>query len=382
VIAVKYGSYLKFAGRIIRKQNTMPLYLVFFITDRCLARCKHCLLGQRVLTNADDELSLSEIEQISKTMGELMFLLLTGGDPMLRTDLPEIVRIFHRNNRVRNLGIPTNGSIPHQVLRSAEEILRTCPELDFAIDVSIDGIGEDHDEIRQFPGLFERAVQTYKLLEDLKKRHHNFNLNIALTVSSYNQDNLSAIYAYLRDQLGVVTINQLLTRGAPRNPEAADVDVSKYLNFSREIANDLYERQIEGYSRFPFSDFVNAMKNIRQEIIAKILVEQRSQIPCYAGYLSCVLCANGDLYPCELLSEKIGNLREVNYHFPTLWNSEQIQKIRNHIKHTNCFCTYECFLTNSILFNSRMLPKVAAEIAKIKIHRWRGKWTRRSPTRI
>jgi len=307
-------------------------------------------------------------------MGPILFLLLTGGDPFLRKDLPEIVRLFYRNNRVRNLGMPTNGSIPDQVERAVVQILEWCPKLDYAVDISIDGIGEDHDQIRNLPGLFERAIETYKRLERVRERYKNFNLNVAVTVSACNDHKLLELYRYLRDQLGVRTINQLLVRGQPREPETALVDVQKYVEFSKVMERDLLQAQLTGYGNFPFSDFVNAMKHVRQGIIERIATQKQYQVPCYAANLSAVLYANGDLYPCELLERKLGNVREVGYDFKRLWRSEVVRETAEWIRKTRCFCTYECFLTNSILFTPRMLPVTAREVARLK-------WKRHSAAR-
>ncbi len=369
---MKRREYLKFAGRIFRKKNALPLYLVFFITERCLARCRHCLLGNRIPPR--DELSLEEIEKISGSMDDLLFLLLTGGDPFIRKDVPEIAKIFYKNNRVRNLGMPTNGSLIDNVVRSSEKILMDCPDLDFAVDISIDGIGKDHDDIRRLPGLFDKAIQTYRELEKLQKHHPNFNLNVAVTVSSYNEDKLEPLYEFLRDDLGVKTINQLLVRGEPREEEAGLVHLDKYLEFSRMITRDTFEKSISGYHDFPFSDMINAMKNIRQEIIADTLNRQAQQVPCYAGNLSGVIYPTGEVYPCELLNDKMGSLREQDYDLRKIWFSDKAESIRKKIKNSKCWCTYECFLTNSILFTPRMLPRVFSEFFRLK---WKRNLARR-----
>ncbi|MDP8235291.1 MAG: hypothetical protein P9M08_06945, partial [Candidatus Erginobacter occultus] len=88
-------SYLKYGRLIFNKRRVSPIYLVFFITEKCNADCKHCLLGG--IHPGTDELTIDEIEKVSRSMDDFLFLLPTGGEPFLRKDLPEIVRIFHRN---------------------------------------------------------------------------------------------------------------------------------------------------------------------------------------------------------------------------------------------------------------------------------------------
>ena len=115
-----YLDYLKHGKKLFVKRGQLPAYLVYFITDACNAKCKHCLLADGAHPGWEEpsmafrkqELSLEELDKITASMGKgsLMFLLPTGGEPFLRKDIGEIVKIFHKNTGVRNVGIPTNGS--------------------------------------------------------------------------------------------------------------------------------------------------------------------------------------------------------------------------------------------------------------------------------
>ncbi|MBU1627032.1 SPASM domain-containing protein, partial [bacterium] len=182
------------------------------------------------------------------------------------------------------------------------------------------------------------------------------------------------LYSYLKKELNVKTINQLLTRGLPRDPEAINVDMKKYDAFCSLLEREMRCSSLPGYGGYPFSDFVNSMKNIRQKIISDVVSEKRRKIQCYAGKLSCVMMSKGDVFPCELLSESMGNIRDFNYDFKTLWMSENAEKIRNMIDENKCYCTYECFLTHAILFNIKMYPKILREWSHIKL----GKLKRKS----
>jgi len=371
-INMKALNYLKFSKNILYKKNALPLYFVLFVTDHCEANCKHCLLGDK--HGSSNELRLEEIEKFSKTMAPILFLLITGGDPFLRDDLYEIIEIFYRNNNAANLGIPTNGFTTTNVVETMEKVLKNCPKMDVAIDISIDGIGTDHDKIRGLPGLFDKAIWTYKELSKLTPKYPNFNLNVAVTVSKYNENNLIELYNYLKKELKVKTINQLLTRGTPRDPEAGNVDMQKYDEFCKLLEKETRTSKLQGYAGYPFSDFVNSMKNIRQKIISEIVREKRRKIPCYAGKLSCVMMSKGDVYPCELLPDSMGNIRDFNYDFKALWLSDKSRRIRNMIDSNSCYCTYECFLTHAILFNLKMYPEILREWTHIKL----GKMKRKS----
>jgi MoaA/NifB/PqqE/SkfB family radical SAM enzyme len=76
---------------------------------------------------------------------------------------------------------------------------------------------------------------------------------------------------------------------------------------------------------------------------------------CYAGDIDAVLYANGEVFPCEILPDRIGNIRDFSYDFEKLWSSKKAKIIRKKIKGTCCFCTHECFLVTANLFNIRRL---------------------------
>ncbi len=358
-------GYLSYARKIFWKRKTSPLYVVFFVTNRCNAHCKHCLLGSDKAPA--DDLTIDEIEKISVSMDDFLFLLPTGGQPFLRKDLGEIVKIFHRNNHVKNVGIPTNGTMTEKTVEIAINVLESCPDLDFGIDVSIDALGKDHDEIRGVPGLFEKAVQTYRELKKLEKTYPKFNVNVETTISAYNDDKLVPLHDFLVNDLKVDTLFTLLTRGEPKDPSSKFFDIEKYEQYSNILRGDIRERVLSGYHSFPFSDVINAKRVVRHNLIAKTVRENKYQTPCYAGRLGAAIFAHGDVLPCELHTDMVmGNLRHSSYDFKKIWLSSRADEIRESIRKDRCFCTYECFHTLNILFNPRMLPKVFKEWASIK----------------
>jgi MoaA/NifB/PqqE/SkfB family radical SAM enzyme len=358
--------YLQYAKRIITKRGASPLYFVYFVTENCNARCRHCLLGQRE-GRVTGELTVDEVEKVSASMGDMLFFTPTGGEPFLRADLPEIVRIFHVNNHALNVGIPTNGSLTPRVLRSVKTMLEKNPGLDLHIDVSIDGLPELHDEIRGVPGLFNRAIETYKQLRELEKFYPKLSNCIQVTVSAFNQHQLLDLYDYLKRGVGVNTVFSLLTRGEPRDPAAKGFDIAKYEEFHRALEEDNKKLILSGYYKMPFSDVLNAKRIVRPRIIAKTVRENRYQIPCYGGTLGAAMFSKGQVLPCELRwRDVIGNVRDVDYDFMKLWRSAKADEFRCDIRQNKCFCTYECFLTVNILFNPCVLPQVGWEWAQLK----------------
>ncbi len=364
-------DYAKYAPRIFSKRKVDPHYIILFITDVCNAHCGHCLLGW--VHPSTTEMTIDEYEKTSRSMGDILFLLPTGGEPFLRDDIAEIVHIFCKNNNVKNIGIPTNGSLTTKVIAQVRKMLDQNPGVDFAIDVSIDAIGKDHDRLRAIPGLFEQCIWTFRELQKLEKEYPSFNANIATTMSGFNQDTVLDTYRTLRDDYGVKCVNNLIARKGARAAHALDVESGKYLEWVAELREDTETDTNSGYRFYPGADVINAMKNIRQDVISETVRTNEYQLPCYAANLSGVIYAGGDVYPCEILEEPLGNLRDVDYDFRKIWFSEKTEKVRCEIRDTKCYCTFENFLTNSVLFTPSMLPRVAMEWMKLKVRRQVGR---------
>ncbi len=369
-------NYMKFAPRILYKRGASPLYFVLFVTKNCNARCGHCLLGSH--ERHVGELTIDEIEKVSRSMDDMIFFTPTGGEPFLRKDLPEIVKIFHKNNHAPNVGIPTNGSLTSRVVDGTREMLDACPDLDLHIDISIDGVGEDHDRFRGFKGLFDRAIRTYRELRVLEKHYKNFSACIQIAVSAYNHEKLNELYDYLKTYVGVNTVFTLLLRGGPKDPAAKytppidphanEFDIDNYLDFHYRLERENKARELSGYYKLPFGDFINAKRIIRPKLITQMVKERRFVIPCYAGTLGGNMFANGDVLACEQMGEEqlLGNVRDFDYDFKKIWRSRRADEMRAWISKTKCYCTYECFLTVNILFNPLMYPVILKEWATLK----------------
>src|SRR5512135_1713176 len=70
--------------------------IIFFVTSACNLRCSHCFYWQNL--NRQEDLRLEEIEKISLNLPSFSRLLISGGEPFLRKELPDIIRLFYKNN--------------------------------------------------------------------------------------------------------------------------------------------------------------------------------------------------------------------------------------------------------------------------------------------
>ncbi|HYK58789.1 MAG TPA: radical SAM protein [Bryobacteraceae bacterium] len=87
-----------------------PPVLILFINSICNQKCEHCFYWRNL--NRKDDLSKDEIFALSRSLGRIENLNLSGGESFLRAEFGEICRQFIRQNQVRQIYIPTNGTSP------------------------------------------------------------------------------------------------------------------------------------------------------------------------------------------------------------------------------------------------------------------------------
>lgn len=364
---MEISDYLKHSKKIFFKKGVLPVQVTFFVTNKCNCACKHCFALKELNNPLRDDLTLDEIRQISFSMGNFIYLLIGGGEPFLRPDLPEIVRIFYENNNVLNVTIATNGSLTDTIIDCTKQILRNFMNT-LTINVSFDGIGKDHDNIRKQKGIFEKAVLTHNALKRLKTDFQNLNVGIIITHSPFNQDKIKDTYLWLKKNLMPDSIVLNYMRGDIEYGTGGKMNISFYEELSRMIEKDNISGEIVGHRKFSLSDFNIASKIMMRKLVSQTVWQKKWQSTCYAGILNCVIMNDGVIFPCEMLDMAMGNLRENNYNFKKIWFSENAEKIRQFIRETKCFCTEECNININILFNPRYLIKLIGIVTKKRLH--------------
>ena len=98
----------------------------------------------------------------------------------------------------------------------------------------------------------------------------------------------------------------------------------------------------------------NKKDKISWDIIRKTYMNPHYISPCHAGGLFGIISANGLIYPCEILEDKVlGNLRDNDMNFMKIWNNQSTSDAKKFIHESKCNCTYECALSYNILGNPR-----------------------------
>src|SRR3989338_5639579 len=115
--------------KLFLKRVFPPEQVTFFVTNRCNLNCSHCFVEDKN-KNENKELTIPEIEKISKQMGRVRFITITGGEPFLRDDLVEVVKILNKNLKPSMIIILTNGFFTDIIVEKTNEILQNCKKTD------------------------------------------------------------------------------------------------------------------------------------------------------------------------------------------------------------------------------------------------------------
>ena len=369
---IKPFQYYRHLYKSLIKFKQLPSYFIFYPTSRCNLKCSHCFYHDS-LNKKFDELTVDEIDKFTKSMDPILSLILTGGEPYLRHDLDKIVKIFYENTKVPIITIPSNGWYLNKMDKQIRNMMDWCPYLTLNQQISIDGIGKDHNAIRMDKQVvggdnsFEKAIKTIEHLKELKKIYQRINIGIIITFTNENQKKFKDILKEIYSMINPDNISINLVRGDPKQKVNHDLDLNLYQEAVKYRDSLFYEKKMSGHSKFEGNRLATAGRILLNELVYKTYESNKYITPCYAGNLSGVMYPEGDVYPCEILDEshKIGNIRDFHLDFKKLWLSNKAKKEVEFIRKTKCFCTHECFNIVNILFNPKYYPKVLRTSKKI-----------------
>jgi len=326
-------------------------YVVFFVTNQCNAKCRHCFYWQEL--NSGNELNFREIEKISKKLGKTQVLLLSGGEPFLRADLFEIILLFIKHNGTKVVSIPTNGILTKKIVQVTTKLAKTYPQIIFSINPSIDALYKKNDELRGVAGSFDQAVKTIKELEKVRKNYRNVEIVVNTTISNYNYKDVDKLIDFFK-QFNITYHNFELLRGNPKEKSVLlpSLEEIKKIHLKAIKARNYYIKKNSGLLE---KIIVLGVVKYTQYLKEKFLDTKKPWIKCSAGKNIVVLEPNGDVRLCEL-HPAIGNLREYNYNIEKILKNKKANEQFNIIK--KCGCTHVCFINMSIANSKKSLFKI------------------------
>jgi MoaA/NifB/PqqE/SkfB family radical SAM enzyme len=351
-----------------------PINLTLSVTNMCNSRCQSCDIWKIYPAEKErlaEELNIEEIEKIFRSVGEVYFFNISGGEPFLRKDLLDIVRLACIHLKPSVVHIPTNALSPQKIAATTEEMLigmRTwSPGTKLTLKPSFDGVGEFHDWVRGIPGNYAKLVQTLGLLRDLRQKYDHLRVGVGTVISTMNLERLPEII----EEASKFGVDTYISEVAEERREMRNVGTGitpDHESYGRGISafREETERRLEDATGLEL--LTQAMRHHYYEITTEWLKERKQVIPCYAGISNAHISAYGELWPCAILadSKSLGNLKQHGYDFWSVWHSRQAQTVRAGIKRGECDCPLANQAYANILLSPSSMAKVAATIAKAK----------------
>lgn len=341
-------------------QTISPVFLNILVTSVCDMRCTHCFFTDELNDRPRKKLQMKikEIEKISETLGgNLGVLVIAGGEPFIRKDLPEICNAFYRNNKLDAVYLMSNGQIHQRIFPDVAKILEENPSLNVTVALGIDGIKEAHEKIRQKPGSWDKAICTARTLQEMKKEYPNLDVQTCTCVMASNEETIFDWYNFLKYDLKPDKININYIRPPSNDPKELEFDHEKYAKLSNMILEDVKNAAIKNNYGGESGFFKAAVDIYMHDLIAETKKKSEAQLTCYAGSAGAVIYDEGTISSCENLSDT-GNLRDFGWDFQKAWNSPAMKARRKKAK-DGCFCTHEsnCYYP-SLPFNLKHLVQI------------------------
>jgi len=322
-----------------------PPFLILFINSLCNMKCEHCFYWQNL--NRPDDLTFDELVDLSKSLGRIENLNLSGGEPFLRKEFGAICREFIRRNGVQEIYVPTNGYFTDKTVAQIRETLKERSLRLFAVELSLDGMPEFHDRFRATKNSFAKAMETYNALAALQREDPRLQIHSISTATAENIDEIQQLTTYLFERCPQMSHHNLaLIRGDRKNPSLQGPLLARYVALMDHVQRQWKPREEGRYGAI--------VEPMLQWAKIKTAREQRQVIPCRAGVLSTVVYSNGDVSVCET-HPPLGNLRSQS--FREIWFSEPARALRADIAAKKCHCTNEVFLWPSITFQPLQLAR-------------------------
>lgn len=287
------------------------------VTYRCNARCTMCN-RYKAPSKPDEEISIETIKKLPK----MYFTNITGGEPFIREDLPDIVReLYKKSDRIV---ISTNGFFTDRIIKLCEEF----PNV--GIRISIEGLEETNNKIRGLDDGFNKGYSTLKKLVELKHPDVGF----GMTVQDANAKDLVPLYDLsneLNMEFATASLHNSFYFVEAKNIIKDRLMVAK--EFEKLINKLLESKSPKKWFRAYFNHG-----------LINYIFGQKRLLPCDMAFDTFFIDPYGDVMPCNGTKEKevMGNLN--NQSWDELWNSEQANKVRAKVRH----CDRQCWMIGSV----------------------------------
>ena len=281
------------------RAHDIPIHVMLELTNRCNAWCRHCYISNRSPVN---ELKLSEYESILAQLAEAgtLFLVFSGGEPLMRRDFFDIASLARRKEF--SFTLFSNAILIDP--GTADRLAELCTA---RVEISLlGGRAATHDRITQVPGSFEKTLRGARLLVE-----RGISVQFKTTWMRENIEEAAEIQTLVKDIGASFRSAFLVIHRRDGDTSAADL---------RATPDQLRAMVRKNYDR-------RDIKTIPPEP-APLANQQKEGNPCGIGQVSCRIDSCGNVYPCAAVDIVLGNLRQEL--FDSIWHgSEELKRLRS-----------------------------------------------------
>lgn len=290
------------------------------VTYRCPMHCKMCNIWDNP-TKVSEEFK----PELLKKLPKLNTVNITGGEPFVREDIENIVKILF--TKTTRIVFSTSGFYSDRIIQLAKKY----PQLGFRI--SIEGLSCKNDELRGRTGGFDKGLSTLLELRRIGVKDIGF----GITVSNNNSSDMLQLYELNRNlkmEFATASFHNSFYFHKYDNKVTNVDEVCN--NFDELIQRLMKEWHPKSWFRAFFNlGLINYVKGGRR------------MLPCEAGTENFFIDPFGNVLPCNGMEENcwfdtMGNLHEAE-NFNTIWNSEKAKTVRCKVAN----CPKSCWMIGS-----------------------------------
>ncbi len=299
-------------------------------------------------------MTASEYGRLFKSVGKSPYwITFSGGEPFLRRDIVKVVTTIYHASKPKIMNFPSNGILTKKIVNDIKNICRACPKSQIIVNLSIDGIEEEHDRIRNVEGNYKNVIKTYKRLKALN--YKNLQIGIHTVISRFNVHNFAAIASHMIDLKPDSYITEIAEERHELDTMNSNITPT-LLQYKSAI--DFLIHRIKNGEYKGMSKITQAFRIEYYTLVKEILRDKKQVIPCYSGVSSVQISPEGDVWSCCIKAESMGNLRENDYKLKRIWFNQNFKKERQSIKNLECWCPLANASYTNMLMNFDTLVRV------------------------
>ena len=308
--------------------NRLPKSAFLGVTLLCNSRCIMCDIWKN---KGKDFLPLDLYKKLPPS---LEMIDITGGEPFLRPDIPELVAVLKKACPRARILITTHGFMTSKIAEQMPALLKADPRLAFRI--SVDGLEKTHEEIRGIPQAFEKVEETLEMLQKAGVK----DLGIIFTLMRQNSQELRQVYDYAKRHKISFTLNAVHDSPIYFGEGKIGLNADP-LQIKRDFDYVFWQELKKAKPK-------NLGKAWFVGQLYRYLSSHHRPFACGSGEDFFYMDSHANLYMCQYKNWPIGNLTSAS--FNEIWNSQRKENLLDAAHHCHD-CWAVCTVKDAIQKN-------------------------------